>query len=95
MPRWWYHPDAENEQTDVAVAAVHLNVDLIDHEPIPMPEKWEANPLQLGRRDVGLGDETFAIGLFRQHIGTDRNVPRVRIGNVAALPEELIATTWD
>jgi hypothetical protein len=75
VPRWWYHPDAENEQTDVAVAAMHVNWDVTDHEAIPMPEKWEENPLQLFRRAVGLGDETFAIGLFRRHIGTERNVP--------------------
>jgi hypothetical protein len=94
VPRWWYHPDAENEQTDVAVAAMHINWDITDHEPIPMPEKWEPNPLQLGRRGVGLGDETFTIGLFRRHVGTERNVPIVRIGNIAALPEELISTRW-
>jgi hypothetical protein len=93
VPRWWYHPD-ESEQTDVAVAAVHVNWDAIDHEAIPMPEKWEANPLQIGRRAIGLGDETFALGLFRQHIGTERNVPIVRIGNIAALPEEMVATKW-
>ena len=91
--RWWYHPD-DSEQTDVAVAALHVNWDVVDHEPIPMPEKWEANPLQLGKRDIGLGDETFAIGLFRKHVGTERNIPIIRIGNVAALPEEMIPTKW-
>jgi hypothetical protein len=43
-----------------------------------MPEKWEENPLQIGRRSVGLGDETFTIGLFRKHFGTKRNVPMER-----------------
>lgn len=96
VPRWWYHPDSESEQTDVAVAAMHVNWDIIDHEPIPMPEKWEISSIAAfaGRQEIGLGDETFAIGLFRRHAGTQRNIPIIRIGNIAALPEEPIPTRW-
>jgi hypothetical protein len=35
---------------------------------------------------------TLRIGLFTRRIGSQRNIPIVRIGNVAALPEELIRT---
>jgi hypothetical protein len=90
--RWWLHPELATEATDVAVASIGADWDVVDHDCIPMPEKWEANPIALGRRDIGLGDETFAIGLFRNHAGQERNIPIVRIGNVAALPEELVST---
>ena len=76
----------------MAVAAVRLNWDLVDHDCIPMPERWEANPSALSKRAIGLGDETFAIGLFRHHAGSERNIPIVRIGNIAALPEEAFRT---
>lgn len=39
-------------------------------------------------RNLELGDEVFFSGLFYPHSGTRRNIPIVRIGNVAALLEE-------
>lgn len=93
-PQWWHHPEAERDPTDVVIAAVHANWDLLDHEPIPMPEHKGLNPGILARRDIGLGDETFTIGLFRHHAGTERNIPIIRIGNIAALPEEPVRTRW-
>ena len=39
---------------------------------------------------VGLGDELFFVGLFKEHSGLKRNVPIVRAGNIAAIPEEPI-----
>jgi len=39
---------------------------------------------------LGVGDEVFMVGLFRRHLGQDRNEPIVRIGNVAALPADPI-----
>lgn len=35
---------------------------------------------------IGLGDEVFTVGLFRNHLGTDQNEPIVRVGNIAAFP---------
>jgi hypothetical protein len=42
----------------------------------------------------GLGDEVFITGVFRNHYGTERNIPIIRIGNIAAMPEERVSTTW-
>jgi len=41
---------------------------------------------------LGLGDETFSIGLFRSHYGQERNIPIIGIGDIAAMPEEPIKT---
>jgi hypothetical protein len=43
----------------VVVAAIHLNLDLVDHECIPMPLE---SPESASSSADGLGDETFAIG---------------------------------
>ena len=39
-----------------------------------------------------MGDEVFVVGLFRHRHGTQRNIPIVRVGNLAALTEEKVAT---
>jgi hypothetical protein len=41
-------------------------------------------------RQLCLGDEVFLTGVFVSHIGSKRNIPIIRIGNVAAMPEEPI-----
>jgi hypothetical protein len=94
ITRWWHHPNAERDPTDVAVCAVHINWDLFDHACVPLPETYMEAPTERRPRDVGLGDETFTLGLFRLHAGRDRNIPIVRIGNIAAMPEEPVRTNW-
>jgi hypothetical protein len=39
-------------------------------------------------RELYLGDEVFITGAFISHIGTKKNIPIIRIGNIAAMPEE-------
>ena len=43
------------------------------------------------KEGVGLGDEVFLVGLFSEHYGKKRNIPIVRIGNIAAMPEEPVS----
>lgn len=42
------------------------------------------------REGIGLGDEVFMVGLFRNHLGRDRNEPIIRVGNIAAMPTDPI-----
>jgi len=37
---------------------------------------------------IGLGEEVFIVGLFHEHAGRKRNIPIIRVGNIAAMPEE-------
>lgn len=39
-----------------------------------------------------LGDEVVAIGLYTSHYGYEKNVPVVRIGHIAAMPDEPVMT---
>jgi hypothetical protein len=43
--------------------------------------------------NIGLGDEVVIPGLFHSHIGTQRNVPIVRTGNIAAMRGEPVPTS--
>jgi hypothetical protein len=41
-------------------------------------------------RSLSIGDEVFLTGVFISRVGSKRNIPVIRIGNVAAMPEEPI-----
>jgi len=46
-------------------------------------DKWEH----------GVGDEVVTVGLYTSHYGVDKNIPVVRVGNIAALPDEPVLTS--
>ena len=94
--KWWYHP-TDWEKSDVVITAVGFDWNIVDHECIPLfnYDLHENTPILRPERQIGLGDETFAIGLFRSHHGAQRNRPIVRIGNIAAMPEEPIKTKYN
>jgi hypothetical protein len=96
ITQWWFHPDAAHDATDVAVATVGLNLDAVDHDYMPIPEyAWGVEGHGLGeRKPPRLGDEVFIVGLFKSHYGQQRNRPIVRIGNIAAMPEEPVHSKY-
>ncbi len=86
--RWWYHPT--DESVDVA---------LITFAP---PSEFEYRRIQTGmflsdemirKKSVGAGDEVFITGLFAQLSGAARNLPVVRMGNIAMMPDEAVTTS--
>ena len=66
--------------------------------PLPEADIVSVHVGQLGTADrlkaldIGIGDEVFATGLFTPAPGTARNVPILRHGNIAMMPEEQIQT---
>lgn len=85
---WFSDPD---DPTDVAIlewvpevggkyAVAHIQDDMV------MPDEVEF------RKRPGHGDDVAIIGLFVNHAGQKRNLPIVRAGNIAALPEEKVST---
>jgi hypothetical protein len=86
--KWWYH---SNEKETVDAAAMLLPIKSIldlDIEPIPIGDFVSEETIQTG--NLGIGDEVFVAGLFRKAQGTLRNIPIIRIGNVAMMPKEKI-----
>jgi len=85
---WYFHPN--DDTVDVAVSK---------------PWFWEESDhraYQIGgfiddefivRERIGIGDETFIVGLFPMHPGKQKNIPIARVGNIAAMPEEPVTVT--
>ncbi|HWS69795.1 MAG TPA: hypothetical protein VN325_44075 [Steroidobacteraceae bacterium] len=84
---WKYHP------TDPAVdlAMVPFGI-LSDWDHIAVPSVSGFTPALALEHEVALGEEVFIVGLFRHHRGQKRNIPIVRVGNLAALDEEKVQT---
>jgi hypothetical protein len=85
---WWYHP-TERESVDVAAMAIPFQEILeLDLQPIPVP--MFINEATIKSKNIGVGDEVFVAGLFTNAKGTSKQLPIIRIGNVAMMPEEKI-----
>jgi hypothetical protein len=61
--------------------------DVYDYRFLPLDRQTltkERNELW----DIGIGDEVVTIGLYTSHFGETKNIPVVRVGHLAMLPEE-------
>jgi hypothetical protein len=81
------------ELTDVALASVDVapDEDLL-MIPLSPPENVAATADVLRGHRIGVGHEIFTTGLFRSHSGNQRNIPIVRVGNIAMMRDEPVRT---
>jgi hypothetical protein len=84
VARWRFHPDPS---VDVAVMRVDADVE-DDH--LNFPIYAIATDAVIAAEGIGIGNEVFLAGLFIRHAGKQRNIPILRVGNIAAMPEEPI-----
>lgn len=89
VARWRSHPT--NPLIDIAVIAWDPPLGEFDIKVIPETMLGRCEPL-VEQYEFGTGDEVFITGLFSvdEHVELGRNVPIVRIGNIAAMPNEPI-----
>jgi hypothetical protein len=78
---WVFHDDTA---ADVAVLSLGFNTAEHDHRAWAI--KWSATSEIIKKHGIGPGDDLFFIGLFTKHYGTTKNIPIVRMGNIAAMP---------
>jgi len=84
------HPNLAN---DVAVFNVTLDPAVYDFQLISL----DRQQCEKDRREFwepGTGDEVVAIGLYTSHYGLTKNIPVVRVGHIAALPDESVRTEF-
>lgn len=83
---WVFHPT--DPMIDVAVLS--WLPPFGDFEISVLNQKTFATDEIIERDSIGTGDEVFITGLFSKRVGLGRNIPIVRIGNIAAMPTEAI-----
>jgi hypothetical protein len=86
--RWQYHPD--DNTVDVAVLPYFPSPRIFDVVTIHF-ESAVTQPA-IKQANIGIGDEVFITGLFTQHSGIKRNLPIIRVGNIAMMSEEGVST---
>jgi hypothetical protein len=92
---WWFHPTKETSPTDVAVAPIYFTAGE-DYAFVPLtgPNAISGTSDILQSNGIGTGDEVVVTGLFKSHYGKQRNVPVVRVGNIAAMKGEPVHTHY-
>jgi hypothetical protein len=86
--KWWYHP--EDEAVDVAVIPYAPDQTKFEYKMIPTSMFLTDSILQ--EKSIGTGDEVFITGLFAHLTGSAKNLPIIRMGNIAMLPGERVPT---
>lgn len=79
---WDSHPD---DSVDLAMAHVILGPDY-EHRAVPL--EMVLTPTIIKEHRIEPGCDLFMTGLFFHHRGEQRNIPIIRVGNIAAMPEE-------
>lgn len=85
---WVFHPD--DVFADVAVIPWAPNINPFQFTTVPRSLFATSDVVE--RENIDAGDDVFVTGLFVNHVGQHRNLPLIRVGNIAAMPEEPVQT---
>ncbi|MCK5577053.1 MAG: trypsin-like peptidase domain-containing protein [Dehalococcoidales bacterium] len=88
IEKWLFHPEEAN--VDVAIFNWIPQQDIYDYRIVPI--NMAATEDVIKREEIGVGDDVFLTGLFVNHYGLERNIPIIRVGNIASMPEEKVRT---
>jgi hypothetical protein len=86
--RWYFHP-TEEDKVDVAICEWEIEGYAATRSVL---QKQLLTDEQIKDFYIGPGDEIFLIGLFHPTNNPMKNTPVVRVGNVATVDPEIIAT---
>jgi hypothetical protein len=99
MTVWHYHPGREGEVVDVAIARFEYSLPDLSQPHVTNPNEircWMPENIFTvsvsSRANILPGHEVGLAGLFVHHQGSEKNIPIIRVGNIAALPQEPINT---
>ena len=83
----------DDKAIDIAVITAPIDHSIYDVFAIHLDsKKWKKQIEDTGLGAPKPGDEVCISGLYTTHFGTIRNMPVVRIGHIAAIPEEKVLT---
>src|SRR5579863_3313537 len=92
---WLSHPGQQRggKQADVAIySLMDMGGEWDNTDFAVVLEEEIATPKRMEQFAIGIGDEIAITGLFVSHWGDEKNIPILRIGNIACMPEEPILT---
>jgi hypothetical protein len=84
---WVLHPDGD----DIAAFSLALNPEELRLAGIN--DSLFVSLETITYHDIGIGDNVFMIGRFRNHEGIKENIPALRFGNIAMMPKQRIVDT--
>jgi hypothetical protein len=88
IPSAWIYPD--NPAVDIALVPVSFS--RAQPEYLKLPSTNFVTQDVIAEHSIGVGDDLFMVGLFSQRWGYHRNIPIVRTGIIAAMPDEPFPT---
>jgi hypothetical protein len=88
LDKWIFHPQESN--VDVAILNWAPQQAVFDY--LALPIEYGATEEVIKKESIGVGDDVFLVGLFASHFGSQRNLPIIRVGNIASMPEEKVHT---
>ncbi|HEX4070907.1 MAG TPA: hypothetical protein VHX68_07040, partial [Planctomycetaceae bacterium] len=86
--KWWRHPETP-DSVDVAVLPWMPPHDIADFA-LMQAHEWLLTDEIIKKRNIGPGDNVYAVGLFSLALGRGRNIPIVRAGHIAIMSKEKI-----
>jgi len=93
LKAWLFHPT--DESADVAVIPFALDPEVRDKfDSKALPINMCATEAIIAKEAIGIGDNVFLTGLFTARTGQKRNIPILRLGSIAAMPEEPVRTMF-
>ncbi len=99
LEHWRSHPGDRDEmwgkhhdepRYDVSVCLIQLNPEVYEFKAVRTATFLDQE--RVAERGIGPGDEVFLTGLFGHHQGRRKNLPIIRCGTIAALPDEPVET---
>lgn len=82
---WYEHSDPT---VDVSLTNLHLDSDSRYDAIYLNGDVMLATPDRLKNDHIGIGNQTYTIGLFRLLVGQKRNLPVCHMGSIALLPDD-------
>ncbi len=87
VDKFFYHPT--DPSIDIALIKLAIPEEA-DHLMLPLDMFMDEQ--KFAEYEIDLGEEVIITGFFSHHFGKTKNIPVVRVGNLASLDEEKVAT---
>jgi Trypsin-like peptidase domain len=86
----YHHPPGKPSERGDDLAACEFFQSIAEYEFVPIGLNAFVTRQLIDDLQIGIGEELYMVGRFANHGGTKRNLPTLRFGTIAMMPEEPI-----